>query len=252
MNNKVLVIEDEKGIRDNIKLLLEAEKYEVTLVSGGEEGIKKAREIKPDLIICDILMPGIDGYEVIKTINGSANNKLIPFIFLTAKVERADLRKGMELGADDYIFKPYDADELTRAVKCRLDKYNVLRGIIDGDIGKNKYKANDKILFRTGNNIEKVVVENILFISAARQYTNIFIDEKKKHVVKKSLSKWEEMLPADLFIRIHRALLVNLNHVHKVEKTIDSTYKVYLHKTDHALEVSRRYFKNLKRLMKMN
>lgn len=250
MKNKILVIEDEKGIRDNLKLLLEAENFEVTLVRGGEEGIKEAKKNKPSLIICDIMMPDINGYEVIKAVNYSGGNALIPFIFLTAKVERADLRKGMELGADDYIFKPYDSDELIRAINTRLSKYKSIKAAFEGNNDKAKYDKSDKILFRTGNNIEKVVIENILYITAARQYTNIFIDEKKKHVVKKSLSRWEEILPEDLFTRIHRAALVNLNHVHKVEKTIDGNYKVHLHKTDQVLEVSRRYFRNLKRLIK--
>lgn len=100
---KILVIEDEKSVRENIVTLLNEESYEALSAHNGETGIRMAIAEIPDLIICDIMMPGKDGYAVFKELSKNKMTKTIPFIFLTAKVEHKDLRKGMELGADDYL-----------------------------------------------------------------------------------------------------------------------------------------------------
>ena len=249
---KILVIEDEKAIRENIKELLEAEHYEVYEASNGKEGITKTRKIKPHLILCDIMMPGLNGYEVIKAINSDLSSTLIPFIFLTAKVERADLRKGMELGADDYIFKPYDVDELIRAVHTRLIKYESMKTKREeGGIPRPKYDQNDKILFRVSNRLDKVTIGKISFITAERQYSNIFLENYKRFVLKKSLSKWEAVLPQNMFVRIHRSTLVNLSHVTKIEKKLSNSYQCHMthNNSTVVVEVSRRYLKNLKKFV---
>ncbi len=119
---RILVIEDEKKLRDNIVELLFNENYEVDSAENGALGIKKVNEKKPDLIICDIMMPEMNGYEVLKELQKDIINATIPFIFLTAKVEMSDLRNGMNLGADDYLFKPFDMEELLSTVETRLRK----------------------------------------------------------------------------------------------------------------------------------
>lgn len=120
---KILVIEDEAPIRNNILEFLEAEKFQAIGARNGCTGIRLAREHLPDLIVCDIMMPDIDGYSVLTELRQDPVTKIIPFIFLTAKTDRDALRRGMELGADDYVTKPCTPTELLSAIAARLEKH---------------------------------------------------------------------------------------------------------------------------------
>ena len=122
-NNKlVLLIEDNEGIRENMKEILELSDYKVITAVNGKEGVAEAIAHKPDLIVCDIMMPVLDGYGVIHMLQKNADTQNIPFIFLSAKSEKSEIRKGMELGADDYITKPFNGTELLNAIESRLRK----------------------------------------------------------------------------------------------------------------------------------
>ncbi|MEL7147597.1 MAG: response regulator [Bacteroidota bacterium] len=118
----ILVIEDHHEMRDNICELLELSNYEVCDAPNGKEGVKKALEVVPDLIICDIMMPELDGYEVLYMLSRNPATAAIPFVFLTAKAEKEDFRKGMDLGADDYLTKPFEEIDLLSTVERRLVK----------------------------------------------------------------------------------------------------------------------------------
>lgn len=124
---KILLIEDNDNIRENTAEILELSNYKVIVAENGKTGVEKAIEYTPDLIICDIMMPVLDGYGVLHAIHRNEAIKNTPFIFLTAKTERSDLRKGMELGADDYITKPFSGAELLSAVESRLKKLDMLK-----------------------------------------------------------------------------------------------------------------------------
>jgi CRP-like cAMP-binding protein/CheY-like chemotaxis protein len=122
MSKKVLIIEDNNEIRENIVEILELAGYEVFDANNGKIGVDLAIKNLPDIILCDIMMPELDGYGVLYMLNKSPEAAAIPFIFLTAKAERVDLRKGMEMGADDYLTKPFDDMELLNAIESRLKK----------------------------------------------------------------------------------------------------------------------------------
>jgi len=117
---KILVIEDEPQMRRNLVTLLRLEAFEPLAAENGRTGVDLARRGPPDLILCDVMMPGLDGYEVLKELHNDPATMNIPFIFLTAKGERLDVRTGMNLGADDYLIKPVDKNDLLRAVRTRL------------------------------------------------------------------------------------------------------------------------------------
>lgn len=119
---KILVIEDEGDVRENIEEVLELSEYQVITAANGKLGLKSAQSHLPDLIICDILMPELDGYGVVKALREQPETENIPVIFLTAKVEHSDRRKGMELGADDYLTKPFLPKELLNAIEVRLKR----------------------------------------------------------------------------------------------------------------------------------
>ena len=117
---KILVIEDETEMRRNITTLLRYYDYEPVAAESGRAGVEAARREKPDLILCDVMMPGLNGYSVLQTLQTDAALARIPFIFLTAKGEKDDLRSGMNLGADDYLTKPVANADLVRAIEARL------------------------------------------------------------------------------------------------------------------------------------
>src|SRR5437762_8317964 len=117
---KILVIEDEPEMRRNITALLRYYDYEPIAAENGRQGIETARREKPDLILCDVMMPELDGHAVLQALQSEASLARIPFIFLTAKGEKDDLRSGMDLGADDYLTKPVAHADLVRAIEARL------------------------------------------------------------------------------------------------------------------------------------
>jgi CRP-like cAMP-binding protein/ActR/RegA family two-component response regulator len=123
----ILLIEDNDDIRNNMAEILELSNYKVVVAENGKVGVEKAIEAKPDLIICDIIMPLLDGYGVLHAVHRNEAIKNTPFIFLTAKTERSDFRKGMELGADDYITKPFNPTELLNAIESRIKKIELLK-----------------------------------------------------------------------------------------------------------------------------
>lgn len=124
---KILLIEDNDDIRINTSEILELSNYKVISAEDGKQGVEIALREKPDLIICDIMMPVLDGYGVLHSIHKNESIKNTPFIFLTAKTERNDFRKGMELGADDYLTKPFTGAELLNAVDSRLKKIESIK-----------------------------------------------------------------------------------------------------------------------------
>jgi len=168
---KILLIEDNLEVRENTAEILELSSYEVVTAENGKIGIIKAQEEKIDLIICDIMMPVLDGYGVLHILNKSLDTAKIPFIFLTAKAERADMRKGMNLGADDYLTKPFDDTELLDAVEIRLKKSEQL---------SNEGAADFDGLYQ--------------FMEAAKSLTELkelSVDRKIRHFKKKSNIYWE-------------------------------------------------------------
>lgn len=124
---KILLIEDNHEVRENTSEILSLANYEVITAENGKIGVDLAQKNRPDLIICDIMMPELDGYGVLHILSKNPATASIPFIFLTAKTEKADIRKGMTLGADDYLTKPFDDTDLLNAVEARLTKVALLK-----------------------------------------------------------------------------------------------------------------------------
>jgi two-component system sensor histidine kinase/response regulator len=187
---KILIIEDQVSLKDEINDLFSFEGYLAFSASNGIEGLEMARKHIPDLILCDIMLPGLNGHEILQELRKDESTQLIPFIFMTALSEREDFRAGMELGADDYISKPFTWDELHKSVKSRLAKSkqhqdlanealdelrtsiitslpHELRTPLNGILGFAQLLKSDPDIF---NNMElKEVGENI-YISANRLY----------------------------------------------------------------------------------
>ncbi|HTA26417.1 MAG TPA: response regulator, partial [Bacteroidia bacterium] len=131
---KILVIEDNKEMVENIAEMLELFNYTVVKALNATIGLELVISEKPDLIVCDIMLPDFDGYKILQTIEENPATRGTPFIFLTAKAEKSDVRKGMNLGADDYLTKPFDKADLINAVEARLKRNDFLRRTYTRDI----------------------------------------------------------------------------------------------------------------------
>ena len=120
---RILVIEDNDSLREEISVVLEIEGYAVATAENGRIGLERIKEVRPDLVICDLMMPEMDGFETLKAIRADPEIEALPVIILTAREERQDMRRGMELGADDYIMKPFKIGDLLRGVTAAFEKH---------------------------------------------------------------------------------------------------------------------------------
>lgn len=247
---RIFVIEDDEILRENLISLLEIEGYKVFSSEEGNTGLELIKEILPDLIICDIMLPDIDGYEIAKNLKSNESTKYIPFIFLTARSEMKDLRLGMNLGADDYLAKPYDSKELLNVLRLRLDLRKGENGYSNEESEpEKKLEINDNIFVKTSNQVKKILPKEIVCIMAEAEYSELFLENGNKIIVRKLIKSWEEILPAKYFIRIHKSILINLEYLIKIEKWFNNSYKVYLAKYPETLISSRRYSAKLRSKM---
>ena len=176
---KILLIDDNREIRENTAEILELANYKVFTADNGKSGVEMALEHKPDLIICDIMMPVLDGYGVLHLLNQHPELHHTAFIFLSAKTEVGEIRKGMSLGADDYITKPFEGTELLNAVEIRLRKADLIRKDIMGGI--------------TG-------VQQLLSIQQGRDILHAFTEDRNvNHYKKKQIIYSEGNHPSRLF-----------------------------------------------------
>ena len=134
MKKKILLIEDDRIMRENTAELLELSGYDVGVAENGKVGLELVKDFQPELIVCDVMMPELDGYGVLYILSKEPETAAIPFIFLTAKTEKEDLRKGMNLGADDYLTKPFEDMELLDAVESRLKKFEIVKKEFSNDL----------------------------------------------------------------------------------------------------------------------
>lgn len=187
---KILLIEDNPEMRENTAEILILAGYEVTTAINGKEGVSIVHQSEPDLIVCDVMMPELDGFGVLRILNHNPTTSHIPFIFLTAKAEMSDLRKGMNLGADDYLTKPFDDIELLDAIEMRLKKneivhtefeknYEGLQGFLDEAKGMD---ALQKLSHNRESRVFKA--KDVIFQEGSYPRSLFFIKEGKVKLTK--------------------------------------------------------------------
>lgn len=266
----IIVIEDDEFLRDNISEILEGEGYSVTKAANGSEGIKFIRNNKFDVILCDILMPGIDGYEVLKNVNNMTLKIPPAFIFLTAKTDRQDLRKGMELGASDFITKPFVRDEIINAVQTQIAKRENISRIFNTEkelvnLIKNKLKSETfskykfaeaeneelkyegNLFFTDSSKSDFIRINTIVYLIASKDYTKVYTKDNKSFLVRKPMKVWENKLPKEYFLRIHRSTIINTEYVEKVEKWFNYSHKIHLKGIKEPFIISQRYSRKFKK-----
>lgn len=250
---KILVIEDDRNVRTNIQELLTESGYEVQSAENGRQGLAAAKKFLPDLIICDIMMPELNGYEVLKELAEDFKTAAIPFIFLTAKAEISDIRTGMLSGADDYLIKPFTSVELLRAIEVRLSKRLLIRQNekvkMDAHPDEEKQLDYDSNVFLlAGSNPEIIKVSRIKYILAESEYSKVITSDNKNLMVRRTLKQWEEILPREEFLRIHRSTMINLEYISKIEKWFNHSFRVHLKGVPEPFVVSRRFSSKLRSL----
>lgn len=202
---KILLIEDEDNIRENIQELLEAKGYLVHSASNGRQGVLEAIDFRPHLILCDIMMPKMDGFKVLEYIRKTSTIQNVPFIFLTAKIDRQDIRQGMELGADDYLTKPFTSKDLINAIEARLKKQQK----IIGDYTKVKHEL-DTTVFATYYHEFNTPLHGIigginLLINARDSFNDKQIQELLYSILKSGLRLNHSLANLMLYEEIKRA-----------------------------------------------
>lgn len=248
MNEKILVIEDEQDILEGIVTLLTEEGFTVFSASSGKLGITEAIINTPDLILCDILMKGMDGYEVLEKLSKHEKTRAIPLIYLTAKVERSDIRRGMELGADDYLFKPFKPEELLSAISTCLRKRSLLKANYVKTTQPVKIEnTSERIFLDMGSKSTFISIDEIVYISAENQYTSIYLLDKRTLLLRKPIAFWEKTLPAVKFVKIHRSTIINLTCITKMGKSHNSSFIIYLKDIHDPFVISRRYSAELRK-----
>jgi DNA-binding LytR/AlgR family response regulator len=247
---RILIVEDDYSVKSLVREIFEENNYKVFSASDGKEGVALAKEIVPDIILCDIMMPGLTGYEVKEELNKDELTSLIPFIFLTAKADMSDLRSGMDMGADDYIVKPFRVPALLKTVETRLQKIEELKnsGRVQNNLvpPEKQLSENERLLVSIKNKTKFVRIGDIVCITALGEYSTVNLTDGSKVVLRKVLKEWEKKLSSEIFLRIHRSTIINLNYAARIEKWYNRSYKVYMQGNNQEFVISQRYAVKLK------
>lgn len=215
---KILVVEDEISLRESLEEILTLAGYKVNIASNGKEGFDSILLDKPDLVVCDVNMPKLDGFELLGAINQRLKDEVIPtFLFLTAKVETKDIRQGMSLGADDYILKPFDHFMLLEVVRLRLDKRKKLLGNKNKVI-RTETKGMGKLALPDEDGLTLVPFNEIVKCEASRAYCYFHLKNGRKMLISKSMKEFEAILLNHGFVKVHNSNIVNINFAEKYLK----------------------------------
>lgn len=242
--SKILILEDDENVRLPLVDLLEAANYTVLSAGNGKEGVEWARKEKPDLIVSDIMMPEMDGHAVFEALQKDPLTAVIPFIFLTAKTDPSDIREGLGLGADDYITKPFDHDDLLDSIETRLKKYE---RISEAALKADDNPDYDQIFIKDGESCWFVEYEKIRLLESEDNYVRVFFD-REKPLISKTLNYLEERLPAKFFFRANRKQIINLKWIRHIQPWFNGGLLVTM-KDDVKVQMSRRAAQSFKAIM---
>lgn len=245
----ILLIEDESVIRNNVEEILASDGFSVVALNNGENASNVSKKLKPDLVLCDIMMPGKSGIEVCIEFQENKELSLVPFVFLTAKSDVKDIRTGMNLGADDYIVKPFRAADLLDSIHTRLKKANNIKELVpkQSESSKTKeYSIDSTIFIPDRKDPQTVKIKDIIAVIAESKYSFAFLRSGKKKLFPKLLKDWESLLPSNHFARIHRSTIINVNEVKSIIPWFKKSYKVIMNEFEDEFIISERYVKKLK------
>ncbi|MBI4743943.1 MAG: response regulator transcription factor [Actinobacteria bacterium] len=234
------MVEDDPDLLELIAFNLKCEGYEVVTARDGIEALEEVHREKPDLIVLDIMMPRVDGWEVLSRLRKAPDTVNLPVIILTVKKEDVSVLFGFELGANDYLTKPFRIEELSARVKAILRMYEQTKKVE----GKEALEKIPVLFGERGQNL--LDQEEIIYVNLMRNYSYVHTFERK-HIARFSLGEMEKKLSDDFFMRVHRGYIINLRQVKAVFSPTRLKYKVQLKdKNETVLPVSRDKVKQLR------
>lgn len=240
----ILVIDDDDTIRDNISDLLSWDDYYVITAKNGQQGLRLALEIRPHLILCDIMMPDMDGYEVLQNLRSSPTISTTPFIFLTALSDREHVRRGMKIGADDYLSKPFSASELLATVHARLQRLEDIQAEYEQELEMARKSFTQMVAHELRTPLISIVMVQEMIAKRAEQLTPLQIQElmttmesgtrRLRHLVEQVvfMNQLETRLLNEQIIQ-DNGILINLKHLLK-ESVNTAQLFVYRNKPNHV------------------
>jgi CheY-like chemotaxis protein len=247
--DKILVIDDETGFREVVAKALLRHGFDVLAAADGNAGLQLVADSRPDLILCDLVMPQMDGYQFLSALRQDNRLAEIPVIFLTGEAEPAKIRQGMNLGADDYLTKPANLQDLLGAIHARLARSKKVQESMQelreqlaakpASGGSAAPKAPPPFVLKTQTETRLINLDEIEAILADGEYCWVhWAQNLKGALVRKSLKRWLAELPGEQFIRIHRRAIINLKFIERVEKLHGGRLQVHLRNLAQPILVS--------------
>jgi DNA-binding LytR/AlgR family response regulator len=243
---KILLIHSNNEQDSEFREVLESAGYGTYVSAGESDGLKIAYRYSPDIIVCEL-----DDFEkelkIIKMLNDTSTTKCIPLLLITSTTQTIHTRAAMELGADDVLVKPFNNDSLLKSIKKRLQKIELLKIKLTDQIvsAENVFSGQpirtDHILITIGKKLKLIEFSRIECITALKEYSKIITDDECKIIVRKSIRSWIEILPSKDFLRIHRATIVNMSYLDRIEKNGNRSYNVHLKNILTPFPMSQRY-----------
>jgi len=246
MNNgtrhTVLVVEDDPLISEMVVRNLKLEGYRVAVAADGEDCLSKVRESRPDLILLDVLIPKLDGWDVLSRLREDARTRDIPVIMLTALSDEGSKIQGLRGGADDYVTKPFSSLELMARVETVLKR-------LERPVPAARDSVRSQIPARKGDKIYLVNVDEINFVNTQRGCAYLHTD-KERYLTNHTLGELEKMLDPDKFFRAHRGYIVNLRKVREISKVGASAYELTMNDPAASkIPMSRRQSSELRKIL---
>ncbi len=257
----ILLIEDDLNLAAALAKFLESQDFEVVAVGDGLRGVEMATLIRPHLILCDLDLPIMDGFEVLSVLQTTPDLCDTPFLIITGRGHLKDMRMGMNMGADDYLVKPVPPEDLLTAVQTRLRLYN-RRGLYRQRTRPNCSQVPDQseeetrstesgfVFLRTSNGRQRVAINEIEWIAASGEYSRVVWGGTGGILVRKALKSWEAELPNEYFLRVHRNTILNLRRLERIEKRDSTDMRAFLRGRPDPIEVSIRKVALLNRRLK--
>lgn len=242
----ILLIDENEFVNNLIARFLESAGFKIYIANNSLEGIELAKAYKPSLILCNTNLSGLDGFDVLKKLSENVKTSVIPFILLAARPSMDEIKRGMTLGADSFIIRPFSAKELITIINRKLDKIKLLKeqslAEYVGDLMQTPGNSkNESVIINTGRKRKLVKKSDIEYITAKGPYTNLFIVGKGKILVRKLLKEWEKILVEEDFLKIHRSTIINTNYIKDIEKYYSRSLKINMQHSNQGFITSQRY-----------
>lgn len=242
---KILIIDEDNTDAKNIETILSENGCKTYVAENGIDGFEIAKRYQPDLIICSVKMQGVGSSKVVVDLINFEETSSIPIICLIENANIKEIKKLMNIGADDFLEKPIKKDELLVSAKMRLkieavkNKFKQINP--DRFEEEKEHEFNDHILVKIGNRLNFIKFSEIICVTAEKEYSKLNLGNGKKIIVRKSLRKWIDLLPEDMFLQIHRSTIINMDFIENTKKVSDRSYEVKMKRMEDSFILSKRF-----------